>query len=103
MVASVFCAGMLALAVSVGPSAIRYVRQYFPVETVKRNLPSILERKQDMSELEKETEANIAAMEVAKKYGKPLTRRVETERNLEKLRKGGSSRWNDLQYRYDRL
>lgn len=104
VVAAVFCAGMLILSVSVGPSTVRYVRQHFTVETIKRNLPPILEQKQNMAELEKKTESNIAAMEVAKKYGKKeLTLRVETERYLEELRKGGSSRWNDLQHRYDRL
>lgn len=104
VVASVFCVGLLIMSVSVGPSTVRYVRQHFTVEAIKRNLPPILEQKQNMAELEKKTESNIAAMEVAKKYGKKeLTLRVETERYLEELRKGGSSRWNDLQHRYDRL
>ena len=103
VIVAIFCVGMMALFASVGPEIIRYVCRDSSTEIVKEKSPAEIVQ-QNISELERETEKLIVALEVAKKYGAiDNDKKMEAKQNLEELRKGNSSKYNSLKQRYDRL
>lgn len=102
LVAAFFCTGLLIVAVSVGPTMMKSIFKYLPAGDIKEF--SAANNKADISSLEKRTEELIKSMEIAKKYGEiDKAIKMETKQNLEKLRQHHSSKYNNLQYRYDRL
>ena len=103
VIVAIFCAGMMASFASVGPEIIRYVCRDSSTEIVKEKSPAEIVQ-QNISEMERETEKLIVALEVAKKYGAiDNDKKMEAKLKLEELRKGNSSKYNSLKQRYDRL
>ena len=102
LVTAFFCTGLVIVAVSVGPTMMKSIFKYLPTGDIKE-LPAATNNA-DISSLEKRTEELIKSMEIAKKYGEiNKDIKIEAKQNLEKLRQHHSSKYNNLQYRYDRL
>lgn len=105
VVATIFSVGMLALAVSVGPEAIRYVSRYLQTEIVNEEIPLKSSRKQNISALENKTHKMIEELKKIKRKGlerNPQYARM-VEDNLTKLKQMGSSRYNELKKEYESL
>lgn len=105
VVAAVFCAGMLILSVSVGPSAVRYVSRYVQTEFVKGKSPAKAGQQQNVSALEKETQEKIDGLKLGKRKGwtENADYKRQVEDNLEKLNQLGSARYNELRKEYESL
>lgn len=105
VVAAVFCAGMLILSVSVGPSAVRYVSRYVQTEFVKGKSPAKAGQQQNVSALEKETQEKIDGLKSGKRKGwtENADYKRQVEDNLEKLNQLGSARYNELRKEYESL
>lgn len=105
VVAAVFCAGMLILSVSVGPSAVRYVSRYVQTEFVKGKSPAKAGQQQNVSALEKETQEKIDRLKSGKRKGwtENADYKRQVEDNLERLNQLGSARYNELRKEYESL
>ena len=100
-VIAICCTGLLILTGAVGPAVIKSIFRYIPDKAVKE-LPA--NKNADISSLEERTEELIKSMEIAKKYGEiDENIKIKAKQNLERLKQHHSSKYNNLQYRYDRL
>lgn len=101
-VVSILCCALLILSVFIGPSIVTYINQNFSGEAVKR---SQVIQHVDVSALERDTEKVIAAMEETKKWGHAVddSSRKKAEELLSELKRMNSTRYNDLNRRYNNL
>lgn len=101
-VASIICCALLILSVFVGPSIVTYINQNFSSEVVKR---SQVVHPVDVSALERDAEKVIAAMEVTKSKGETVndTFRKKAEELLSELKSTNSTRYDELNRRYNDL